>query len=229
MDIYFLFITLCILEIVLGLDNIFSFAMLIHQLPLPLRKFGKVMALSGAFILRLGLLGLALGIQDTHYPFVVLGVSWSIKEAFLFFGGLFLTTKALLELKKTMQSFQGHEKIASLSLPWIICEIIFIDMVFAIDSVLAAVAITQNAVAIISSILSSIIFMYFATDFVIKYMKESWRFNILGTILILVIGLFLIAEGSGFHCDKNIVLSLIIFGCIYEAMMTYIEHLQKKS
>jgi predicted tellurium resistance membrane protein TerC len=215
------------LEVVLGLDNIFSFAMLINQAPLTSRKFTKTIALSGSFILRLALLGFALAIQDTHCTLIVLGFSWAVKESCLFFGGLFLSVKALNELKQAIRGFQGHPKNETLSLSWIVIEIIFIDMVFAIDSVLAAVAITQNATVIISSIFSSIIFMYFAADFVIKYMQESWRFNILGVILILIIGVSLMAKGVGFECDQNIVLSLIIFGCLYEGLMTSLEYWRK--
>jgi len=226
---YLLFATLCLLEVVLGLDNIFSFALLINQAPQNCRKFAKIIALSGAFVLRLGLLGLALAIQDTHYPVEIFGIHWSLKEAFLFCGGLFLVGKSLGEFRKEFRSAQGHAAPPALSMRWIIIEIIFIDMVFAIDSVLAAVAITQNASIIVGSIFSSIIFMYFAADFVIKYMQQSWRFNILGLFLILVIGLFLILKGLGHECDQKIVLSLILFGCVYEALMTSIEHARKKT
>ena len=222
-----LFVTLCILEVILGLDNIFSFAMLVNQAPPASRKFSKMIALSGAFVLRVGFLFIALAIQDTHYPITLWRLHWSAKEAFLFFGGMFLILKALKELRHYHEPVKKEQKREKLSLSRIITEIIFVDLIFAIDSVLAAIAMTHDWVIITSAILSSVIFMYFAADLVIKYMDESWRFNVLGMILIIFIGLFLMGKGLGIKIDQHVIISTIIFGCVYEGYMTYLDARRK--
>ncbi len=219
-----LFVTLCIIEVILGLDNIFAFAMIVQQAPKKSQNFVKTIALLGAFVLRIALLFTALYIHDLHYPIMVLGWQASMREIFLFMGGSFLVSKALIELRHYHQPIQKNTKPQKTrSLTFIILEILFVDLIFAVDSVFAAIAMTNEWVIISASIVSSIIFMYFAADIVIKYMNTFWRFHVLSLILLIGIGLFLMGQGLGIHGYSHFMIAIIIFSCVYESYMSYLE------
>jgi predicted tellurium resistance membrane protein TerC len=166
-------------------------------------------------------------VQNIDYFFSWHNWNWSVKELILLCGGIFLITKALSELRHYHYP-AVEKKIIARSISNIIVQIIFVDLIFAVDSVLAAVAMTKDMMMITISIVFSMIFMYFSSDFVIKYMNKSWRFNVLGMILIIFIGIFLIGQAVGIPIDKHMIISIIIFGCIYEGYITYLEHKRNK-
>jgi len=227
-----IFFTLCLLEIVLGIDNVLSFAMLIRGLPQHYRIQGKVWALVGACVLRIFFLCFALSLKHLQTHLSVGGFSFSIEQLFVFFGGLFLLYKSSKELYVQHNSLLRPEIEGASprpqSLASTIIQIIFVDLVFAIDSVLVAIAFSDSILVIVPSIFVSMLFMYLACDIVIIYTEKSWRMNVLGLIFVMLIGLFLISQSLGIVVDKTVLISVIVFGSLYEVYMLYLDELRAK-
>lgn len=219
-----IFISLCLLEVILGLDNIFSFAGLIHQLKPSERLKGKLFALFFAFLFRLALLSFALEIKKSTLIINLYFFKIPINQLFFFLGGVFLIYKSVQELIKIgsenhVKSFHSFWKV--------IAEIIFIDFVFSIDSVLAAIAVTSQMWIIACSIFASIVAIFYLTDYIMIKLEQSFEFQVLGFLIIGLVGLFLTAEGIGIHADKNILIGIILFSSLNEICLTFLKNKKK--
>ncbi len=219
-----IFISLCLLEVILGLDNIFSFAGLIHQLKPSERLKGKLFALFFAFLFRLALLTFALEIKKSTFLINFYYIKMPINQLFFLCGGMFLIYKSIQELMK----LGAENQIKSFHSFWkVIAEIIFIDFVFSIDSVLAAIAVTSKMWIIACSIFASIVAIFYLTDYIMIKLEQSFEFQILGFLIIGLVGLFLTAEGIGIHADKNILIGIILFSCLNEICLTFFRNKKK--
>ncbi|NBX72186.1 hypothetical protein EBQ91_04675 [bacterium] len=225
-DFLTILMTLCLLEIVLGIDNIFALALLIKQVKAEDQFKTKLVALSGAFFLRLILLYIALVLKKSNILIRIFDFSFSLNNVFFLSGGAFLCYKSI---KEFIVLAHPKEKVVQQSTASVIAQIIFIDFVFSIDSVLAAIALTSDPSVIVFSIMLSILFMFYFADFIIANIDKSWRINALGLLIVQCIGLFLITEGLSLHLDKSYLLQIIVITSLYESMMVYLEHLRKRS
>ncbi len=233
MDWLTLFLTLCFLEIILGIDNVLSFSMLVRGAPESERKQAKVIGLCGAFVARIICVAIALHLKHISYAVSAGSLKISFEQLFVCLGGLFLIFRSTQELYQHQHSLNEpvrhdcdlHEKSNVLRT---IVQIIFIDLVFAIDSVLVAIAFTENVFIIIPSIALSMIFMYFSCDIVISYTEKSWRLNILGLFFVFLIGAYLVLQSMGLDCQKGYLISIIVFSSIYETYMYYLEQCKQK-
>jgi predicted tellurium resistance membrane protein TerC len=214
------------LEVVLGIDNIFALALLIKQVRAEDKFKTKFMALSGAFILRLILLYIALVLKKSNIMINAFNFSFSLNNFFFLSGGAFLCYKSI---KEFIVLAHPKEKVVQQSTASVIAQVIFIDFVFSFDSVLAAIALTSDPYVIVFSIFLSILFMFYFADFIITNIEKSWRINALGLLIVQFVGLFLITEGLSLHVDKSYLLQVIVITSLYESMMVYLEHLRRRS
>ena len=225
-DFLTILLTLCLLEVVLGIDNIFALALLIKQVRAEDKFKTKFMALSGAFILRLILLYIALVLKKSNIMINAFNFSFSLNNFFFLSGGAFLCYKSI---KEFIVLAHPKEKVVQQSTASVIAQVIFIDFVFSFDSVLAAIALTSDPYVIVFSIFLSILFMFYFADFIITNIEKSWRINALGLLIVQFVGLFLITEGLSLHVDKSYLLQVIVITSLYESMMVYLEHLRRRS
>lgn len=221
-------LSLIFLEALLAVDNIFSFAFLINQAPAEKRRPIKKFAVLGALILRLVLLAIFLMIKETDAHITVFSQTISLNALAFFIGGSFLAGKSFWELcifgllKEENQQPTCQRRTFNL-----VMQIIFIDFVFSLDSILAAITITDHIYLIVISILMSIAVLYYGSALLLKLLDISWRFHVLGLLLVAVIGITLIAESLQLSIDKNLLIATIIFSCLYETLLTFYQQRSK--
>lgn len=217
-------ISLLFLEALLAIDNLLSFAFLIHQAPDEKRTFVKKVALSAALVLRLLLLGLFIYANGLNYEITIFSYDISVTSIIFFLGGGFLIFNALEDLIFfDLEADILPQKCHRTALLPLIFQIIFIDFVFSLDSILVAVTMTTHAWLIIISICFSIVFLYYGSSLLLRLFDMSWRLRILGLLLVLLLGGVLILESLHFYIDKNLLIATIIFSCGYETLITFYE------
>jgi predicted tellurium resistance membrane protein TerC len=215
--------TLTILEIVLGVDNIIFLAIVTQDVPKDRQNFVRRLGLGLALIGRIGMvLGVAwlLGLETTLFS--LFGHDFSIKDIILLAGGLFLTYKAVTEIYKTTELREEAETeerpLSKGSMAGVIAQIVVVDMIFAIDSVLTAVGLTSETTLIIIAMTIAIgVMMFFATplsDFIHKHPS----LKVLALAFLVLVGVLLLAESFGQAIDRNYVYFSILFALAIEAL-----------
>jgi len=217
-------LTLTILEIVLGVDNIIFLAIVTQDLPReqqPLaRKLGLGLALLGRVAMVLGVSWL-LRLQTTLFS--ALGHGFSVKDIILLAGGLFLTYKAVTEIYKTTELKEDPEsapKAANkgMTLAATILQVAVVDMVFAIDSVLTAVGLTNLTVLIIVAMTIAILVMMFYAGKLSDFIHEHPSLKVLALAFLVLVGVLLISDSFGREIDRTYVYFAILFSLGVEAL-----------
>lgn len=215
--------TLTVLEIVLGVDNIIFLAIVTQRVPKEkqgkVRKLGLSLALVGRIVMVLGLAWL-LGLDKSL--FTLFEHDFSAKDLILLAGGLFLTYKAVTEIYKSTEikeeAEHGLAKPSKGSMFGVVLQIMIVDMVFAIDSVLTAVGLTQlYAVIIIAMTIAIGVMMFFAgplADFIEKHPS----LKMLALSFLVLVGVLLLADGFGEEINRNYVYFAIVFSLGVEAL-----------
>jgi predicted tellurium resistance membrane protein TerC len=223
------FLTLSVMEIVLGIDNIIFISILVNKLPEPqatrARQIGLLLALVFRVIL-LFFITWIIGLQATLFtlPFGggagehgVLDPAISWRDIILIGGGLFLIVKATREIHGEIE----HEE-ASLtfqvagSFARIIVQIVLIDAVFSIDSILTAVGMADDVEVMIAAVLVAIAVMYVASGPIAGFVKRNPTTKMLALAFLLLIGVALIADGLGFHIPRAYIYFSMAFAAIVE-------------
>lgn len=218
-------LTLTILEIVLGVDNIIFLAIVTADVPEAqknrVRRLGLGLALVGRILMVLGLtwlLGLDKGL------FALMGHDFSAKDLILLAGGLFLTYKAVTEiykvteLKEEGEAAEKPHKASVGTMAGVILQIIVVDMVFAIDSVLTAVGLTQEYVLIIIAMTIAILVMMFFAGSLADFIHKHPSLKMLALAFLVLVGVLLIADGFGEEIERNYVYFAILFSLGVEAL-----------
>ena len=219
------FITLTLLEIVLGIDNLIFIALIIGRLPAKFNHPARVIGLSLAFLMRVIMLfGINQVMLMTKPVFAVDYLSFSIKDLLLSIGGLFLIIKAYTEIRKefTNKITPNQIKIPD-SFSVAIIQIAFIDFIFSFDSIITAVGLTRHINLIIAAIAVSMIIMLFTTKYLAEFLHKYPRFKILGLSFIMLIGIVLAAEGVHIPVNKNYVYAALIYALIIEVLNSFIK------
>lgn len=201
------FLTLSVLEIVLGIDNIIFIALLVEKIPEEQRKKARIVGLSLALIMRIGLL-LGIGwIISLKEPFIsVMDMAFSGKDLLMIGGGLFLifkTTHHIHEMFTDEQKDEIKHSRKKTSFAMMIVQIVIIDFVFSFDSVITAVGMTRDIPVIIAAMTLAMGVMMFASKWVSDIVINYPTLKNLALSFILMIGVFLIGEGFGAHIPKG--------------------------
>ena len=222
-------ITLASLEIVLGIDNVIFIAILAGRLPKRDQPRARRLGIGMAVISRIALLlGIAWVMRLTEPLFAILGASFSGKQLILLGGGLFLIAKATYEIHDKLEG-QEHAPgsgaaRATHALAGVIVQIMLIDLVFSLDSVITAVGMTPHVeLMIIAVILAALVMLIFAgpiSDFVQKHPT----FKMLALAFLILIGVMLVAEGFGQHIDKGYIYFAMTFSLIVELLNMRMRH-----
>ncbi|MGE4313523.1 MAG: TerC family protein [Pseudobdellovibrionaceae bacterium] len=199
-------LTLTVLEIVLGIDNIIFIAILSDRLPKEKQALARKLGLAAALITRLLLISLVFMLAHIMIPlFTLMDHEVTIRDLLLFFGGLFLLAKGTIEIHDKMEEDEANDlrKGAGHSFAMVIMQIAVMDIVFSFDSVITAIGMTDHISVMILAILISVVIMVMAIDSISEFINEHPTVKILGLSYMLLIGLSLMAEATGHHIPKG--------------------------
>lgn len=210
-DLIFIFITLTILEIILGIDNLVFISLATYRLPKKNRHKARIFGLSLALIIRVLMLFTLSWIMSLTTPLFHIGhIPFSFKSFLLISGGLFLIIKSGCEIIQDVFLGIGDREEAEenkvnpkKSVFAAILQITLIDFIFSFDSVLTAVAMTNNIPIIIAAVLISMIIMLFSSESITKFLIKYPSLKIIALALIFMVGVILLADGFHIHISKT--------------------------
>ncbi len=223
-------LTLTFLEIVLGVDNIIFISIISDKLPKERQKFARNLGLAFAMIFRIALLlmigwiiglkepVLTLGFLEEPGTEVPLALSW--KDIILLAGGIFLIAKSTLEIHGKMRGEHGEpvKKSGSNLMTLVIVQIILVDMVFSLDSILTAIGLVENVMLMIIAVVISIGMMMAFAGPISTLINKYPSLQMLALSFLVVIGVMLVAEGIHQHVSKNIIYSCLAFSLAVEML-----------
>ncbi|MEV0167461.1 putative tellurium resistance membrane protein TerC [Nonomuraea fuscirosea] len=215
------FFTLVALEIVLGIDNIIFISILAGKLPPEQRDRARVLGLAAALISRLLLLfGLSWVVQLTEPLFTVLGQEISGRDLILLLGGLFLLGKSVTEIHHAMEAPTGEDgrKPAAVSFTSVIVQIMVLDVVFSLDSVITAVGMVDELGVMIAAVVVAVVVMLFASGPISRFVDAHPTIKMLALSFLVLIGVVLVAEGLDQHIPKGYIYFAMAFSVIVELL-----------
>ena len=212
-------LTLVVLEIVLGIDNLIFIAILADKLPPHQRDKARLLGLSLAMIMRLGLLTMISWLVTLTAPLFSIGtLSFSGRDLILLLGGIFLLAKATMELHERVEGKShvqtGKREYASFAA--VVAQIIVLDAVFSLDAVITAVGMVEHLGVMMAAVIISMGVMLFASKPLTRFVNAHPTVVVLCLSFLLMIGLSLIAEGLGFHIPKGYLYAAIGFSVVIE-------------
>lgn len=220
-DLVAVFLTLFVLEVVLGIDNVIFISILASKLPSGQQARARNLGLTLAMVMRVGLVFLAGWIITLKEDVLELfGQGFSIKDFILIAGGLFLVYKAVHEIHLKLEG-TGEESGTSTgaaTFKSVLVQILLLDLVFSLDSVITAVGMTSNMIIIVTVVVLSFAIMLFASRFVFAFVNRHPTVKMLALSFLLLIGVFLIADGFGIKIDKAMIYGPMAFAILVEAL-----------
>jgi len=217
------FLTLTAMEIVLGIDNIVFISVLVSRLPKEQADRARKLGLALALVFRIALLLVISWIISLTQPaFDIMGFTPSWKDLILIAGGAFLVYKATHEMHAEIEEPHEEEdhlkQQASMAFAAIIGQIIVIDMVFSIDSIVTAVGMADNVEVMIAAVIVAVGIMFIASGPVSDFIAKHPTTKMLALAFLLLIGTSLVADGLGFHIPKGYIYSAMGFSVLVEAI-----------
>ena len=212
-------LTLVVLEIVLGIDNLVFIAILADKLPPKQRDKARLIGLSLALIMRLGLLSVISWMVTLTKPlFSVMDYTFSGRDLIMLIGGIFLLFKATTELHERLENRQhddGHGK-GYASFWVVVLQIVVLDAVFSLDAVITAVGMVNHLPVMMAAVVIAMAVMLLASKPLTRFVNQHPTVVVLCLSFLLMIGLSLVAEGFGFHIPKGYLYAAIGFSIIIE-------------
>jgi predicted tellurium resistance membrane protein TerC len=213
-------LTLTVLEIVLGIDNIIFISILVGKLSKEQQPKARRLGLGLAMFIRIGLLAsLAWMAQLTTPLFTVFGKGISGRDLILLIGGLFLLTKSTREIHERLEGEEGSasSKVAA-SFASVIIQILLLDIVFSLDSVITAVGMSNHLAIMITAVVIAVGVMMFAAGPIGNFVARHPTVKMLALAFLLLIGMSLIAEGLGQHISKGYIYFAMGFSVLVEGL-----------
>ncbi len=217
------FVTLALLEIVLGIDNIIFLALVVGRLPEHRQPMARRIGLALAMLMRIGLLlSITWVIGLTKPLFEAFGhvVSW--RDLVLLGGGLFLLYKATHEIHATVEGDEedtGNAKTAvTIGFSAAIVQIVILDIVFSLDSVITAVGMANDVRIMIAAVMAAVAVMLFAAGPVGDFVQKHLSVKMLALAFLMLIGVTLVADGLGFHIPKGYLYFAVAFAVMVESL-----------
>lgn len=211
-------LTLTALEIVLGIDNIIFISIIAGKLPENQQKAGRQVGLLMAMLTRILLLfSIAWLTRLTSPLFSVFSYDISGRDLILIIGGLFLLGKSTFEIHERLEGEEGHasEKVAA-SLAGVIFQIMLLDIVFSLDSVITAVGMVNEVAIMITAVVIAVGIMLFASGPISEFVNDRPTLKILALSFLLLIGFSLVADGLGLHIPKGYIYFAMGFSVFVE-------------
>ncbi|AZO03656.1 MULTISPECIES: TerC family protein [unclassified Mesorhizobium] len=215
-------LTLVVLEIVLGIDNLIFISILTNKLPEAQRARARRLGISAALVMRLILLAtISIIVQLTTPVFTAFGHGFSWRDLILIAGGLFLVWKATREIHHTVDP-QDHQDTMvgtlQLSLAGAIFQILLLDLVFSIDSIITAVGMTDEIAIMYIAVIVAVSVMMLAATPLANFIARNPSIVMLALGFLLMIGMTLIADGMGYHVPKGYIYAAMGFSALVEGL-----------
>ncbi|MEK9904551.1 MAG: TerC family protein [Rhodospirillales bacterium] len=219
-DIWLSFATLAALEIVLGVDNLIFISIVASKLPESQQPLARRVGLLGALFMRiLMLLMIAWIVGLTKPAFSSFGLQVSWRDIILIGGGLFLLIKGTLEIHHAVEGEEvdkGPKAIATFGTA--VAQIMALDLVFSLDSIITAVGMTPHIEVMIAAVMTAVGVMLFAADHVSRFIQQHPTAKMLALSFLLLIGVALIADGLHFHIPRGYLYFAIAFAILVEGL-----------
>lgn len=214
------FVTLTLLELVLGIDNVIFISILVDKLRQEQRDLARRIGLFLAMFMRIGLLFLLSFIVGLTAPwFTVLGEEISGRDLILIGGGVFLLWKSTLEVHQLLEGAEGHASGAvAATFGAVIFQIILIDMVFSLDSIITAVGIVDEIQIMIAAVVTSVALMMVFAGHIGRFVSAHPTIKMLALSFLFVIGTVLVADGLGHHVPKGYIYFAMAFSVAVEML-----------
>jgi len=211
-------LTLTALEIVLGVDNVIFISILSNKLPAEQQDRARMVGLGAAMFMRIALLFAISWLVGLTEPwFEVLGQEFSGRDLILLVGGLFLLYKATTELHEKLEGAEaGKATAAAASFAGVIAQIMILDIVFSLDSVITAVGMADDIGVMVAAVVIAVGVMMVAARPLSEFVQKHPTVKVLALSFLLLIGMSLVAEGFGHHIPKGYIYSAMAFSVIVE-------------
>ena len=212
------FATLTALELVLGIDNVIFISILVDKLPAHQRELARKIGLFAAMFMRVGLLFMLSWIIGMTSPlFEVMGQAFSGRDLVLLLGGLFLLWKSVGEIHQLMEGAHEQRKdLAHAAFGVVILQIMLIDLVFSLDSIITAVGMVDRIEIMVAAVVVSVGLMMLFAGAIGRFVSSHPTFKVLALSFLVAIGVMLIAESFGTHIPKGYIYSAMAFSVIVE-------------
>ncbi len=217
-DVIMIFATLFALEVILGVDNVVFISVLCERLPQHQRKLARNLGIGLAVVARIGLVFSISWVMSLTTPLLTVA-EYTItgRQLIMLFGGLFLLVKSLKEVHALLYPNIEHgvNKMHT-GIVIVLLQIVAIDAVFSIDSVITAVGLTDDVPIMVAAILSSAVVMVLSAEKINSIVSEYVGFKMLALLFLVLLGGLLMAEGANIHVNKGYVYFAMMFGLIIE-------------
>jgi predicted tellurium resistance membrane protein TerC len=225
-------LTLTALEIVLGIDNVIFLSVIVSRIPRRQAKRARQIGLALALVFRILLLSLLvwlIGLTQDVLTIKGLGFSW--RDIILIAGGLFLIAKATHEIHAEVDA--QHEDAHAAGRPgaffWVIVQIVVIDIVFSLDSIITAIGMAQDLEIMVAAVVIACVIMYASSGPVAKFVAEHPTTKMLALAFLVLIGVALVADGFKFHIPRGYIYFAIVFSAAVEFFNVLAKRNRKKA
>lgn len=213
------FLTLTVLEVVLGVDNVIFLSITAQRLPAEQRRRARLIGLSGALLMRIGLLFSITWIVTLTQPVLFLfGYEFSWRDVILGIGGMFLLYKASTEIFDEMEPAERKKAGGRAGFASIIFQIMVLDLVFSLDSVITAVGIAQHIEVMIAAVIVAVLIMMVASEPISGFVERHPSTKMLALAFLAMIGMALMADGLHYHIERGFIYAAMVFAGAVEAL-----------
>ena len=222
------FATLTILEIVLGVDNVIFISIAASKLPEAQRKRARFIGLVGALVLRVLLLisiSWIIGLTEPFVTIVNFALSW--RDVILLAGGLFLIYKASTEIFHEMEHDETAREAIEAGFALVIVQIMALDLIFSLDSVITAVGIADHLEVMIAAVVIAIVVMMVAATPIADFVEAHPSTKMLALAFLVMVGMALIADGMHYHVERGFIYAAMVFAGAVEALNLYRSRKQR--
>lgn len=213
-------LTLTVLEIVLGVDNVIFISILSGKLPKADQKRARRVGLMAAMLMRIALLLSVSWMANLKEPlFTILAQTFSGRDLILVGGGLFLLAKATYEIHDKLEGEEGQGAgRAAASFASVITQVMLLDIVFSLDSVITAIGMSDHLGVMVTAVVLAVLVMLMAAESISAFVEAHPTVKILALSFLLLIGLSLVADGFGQHISKGYIYFAMGFSVFVEAI-----------
>lgn len=212
-------VTLTVMEIVLGIDNVVFISVIVGRLPAAMAKRARQIGLALALVFRIALLAALSWLIGLSAPlFVAFGEVVTWRDLILIAGGLFLLYKATHEIHADLEEAGEDEPKPLQSFFSVIVQIILIDIVFSIDSIITAIGMAEHLEVMVAAVVIAMAVMYVASGPIAGFIKEHPTTKMLALSFLFLIGVALIADGIGFHIPRGYIYFAMAFAAGVEVI-----------
>jgi predicted tellurium resistance membrane protein TerC len=224
-------LTLTALEIVLGIDNVIFLSVIVSRIPEPQARRARQIGLALALVFRIVLLSLLVWLIGlTEAVFTVNGLAFSWRDLILIGGGLFLIAKATHEIHQEVET--GEDEIRASgggAFLLVIAQIIIIDVVFSLDSIITAIGMAQDLAIMIAAVMIACLIMYLSSGPVARFVADHPTTKMLALAFLVLIGVALVADGFKFHIPRGYIYFAIAFSAAVEFFNVLAKRNRKKA